>query len=75
MGTNGPHALLGNLLINHGFITETVLDDALERQRNCLEPLGEILIKQGAITQQELEMMLRAQARLRGKPGACGPTC
>ncbi len=69
MGTTGPHALLGNLLINHGLITEAVLLDALEKQRTCLAPLGEILTKQGSITQQELEMMLRAQSRLRGKPG------
>jgi len=73
MSSNGAHTLLGNLLVNHGLVSTAVLEDALERQRASLEPLGEILTRMGAIKQQELEMMLRAQSRLRGKPERIRP--
>ena len=49
-----PRALLGRLLVDRGAISESDLDEALERRRTDTKPLGQILLEIGALTSQEL---------------------
>jgi CheY-like chemotaxis protein len=60
-------ALLGQLLLTSGAISEEKLGEALREQAQTGEPLGKILNRMGIISQQLLDRALRAQARLRGK--------
>ncbi len=62
-------ALLGQLLLAYGAITSEQLTLALERQEGRGEPLGEILTQMNAVEPEQIERALRAQSRLRGRPG------
>jgi CheY-like chemotaxis protein len=66
-------ALLGQLLLNYGMISDEALAEALRAQETRGEPLGQILVSMGALDPRSLELVLRAQARLRGRPGASQP--
>jgi len=69
MAENRAGVLLGELLLSAGIITEGDLQDALRRQTASGEPLAKILVDMGAVAPRQLERALRAQARLRGRPG------
>lgn len=66
-------ALLGQLLLASGAITEDDLREALYRQGLTGEQLGQVLLSMGAIAPRQLERALHAQARLRGKPASERP--
>jgi CheY-like chemotaxis protein len=65
-------ALLGQLLLTSGALSEEKLADALEEQEQSGEPLGKILKRMGIVSEQLLDRALRAQTRLRGKPASEG---
>ena len=54
---------LGVLLLQNGLITPTQLLDALRRQRETGERLGEILVTLGLIRRPQLAHVLRLQGR------------
>lgn len=56
--------LLGQILIDAGFITSQDLEAALETQWRTNEPLGGILVKKGLLRQQELDAVLAVQRDL-----------
>ena len=52
---------IGDLLVTHGKITEEQLNNALEIQRTEGKRLGEILISQEIISQEDIIMILQEQ--------------
>ncbi|MCX7770914.1 MAG: hypothetical protein N2202_07515 [Proteobacteria bacterium] len=56
--------LLGELLIVGKFIEKSTLEKALERQKNNNKLLGELLIELGALSQEELKIVLKFQEDL-----------
>src|SRR5262249_6573750 len=52
---------LGRLLVENGALSESDLEEALERQRTDARPLGQILMDMGAVTPQELARALTGQ--------------
>ncbi|NEQ38901.1 MAG: hypothetical protein F6K40_22555 [Okeania sp. SIO3I5] len=52
---------IGEILIRRQLISQTQLDQAIEIQTSCREKLGELLIFQGWIQQNDLEIALREQ--------------
>lgn len=50
---------IGDLLVTHGKITEEQLNNALEIQRTEGKRLGEILISQEIISQEDIIMILQ----------------
>lgn len=60
-------ALLGQLLLHEGAITQEQLEEALRLQTTSTERIGEILLRMGAIAEEQLARALRAQIRLRGR--------
>ena len=56
--------LIGQILLDAGFITRQDLDAALETQWRTNEPLGEILLKKGVLKPQELNAVLAIQRDL-----------
>ena len=70
---NGSHILLGQLLVRQGMISEEDLREGLRRQETSREPIGEVLVAMALINSRELELTLRAQKRLRGRPDARRP--
>lgn len=55
---------LGDLLIEQGKITKEQLDEALERQRTSGEPIGQLLVDAGHISETELLKVLAEQLGL-----------
>lgn len=55
---------LGRILLDGGFISKPDLDKAVGIQKSTGEPLGEILVRIGAIDPVELKVALSAQPRL-----------
>ena len=53
MSAEPARLLLGELLVHKGVLTEAQLDVALEEQRQCGKPLGEILVRLGFSTGPE----------------------
>jgi CheY-like chemotaxis protein len=72
MSTNAD-TLLGQLLLNYGMITRHDLEAALDQQEASGEPVGEALVSMDVIEPEELELALRAQARLQARPGRSLP--
>jgi hypothetical protein len=68
----GERQRLGELLCAAERITPAQLDDALEEQQTTERPLGEILIKQGLLTQGEQDIALAFQRRQDGSPDTPG---
>ena len=54
---------LGQLLVAGKLITREDLAFALEHQKNSKEPLGQILIRMGALDRKDLEKVLLMQGR------------
>ncbi|MNS26329.1 Type II secretion system protein E [compost metagenome] len=52
---------LGDLLVEHGVISEEQLQEALKEQRKTKRRLGDLLISQGYITEQQLIEVLEFQ--------------
>ena len=55
---------LGDLLIEQSKITKEQLDEALERQRTTGEPIGQLLVEAGRISETELLKVLAEQLGL-----------
>lgn len=60
--TDDPPARLGQFLLARGKITKDNLRAALSRQEKTKENLGVILMKMGALTQEELTKHIKAKA-------------
>ncbi|RMF16782.1 MAG: type II secretion protein ATPase [Gammaproteobacteria bacterium] len=56
---------LGRLLINRGYIDESQLAEALQRQKGTEKRLGEVLIELGYLTEKALARTLKHQSRYR----------
>jgi CheY-like chemotaxis protein len=67
------HTLLSQLLLGRGLVTEAVLAEALQAHDSSGEHLGQILVSMGAVSASDLELALRAQARLRGRHDSSQP--
>ncbi len=55
---------LGDLLVEHGVITEAQLEAALATQKKTGKKLGRVLIEQGALTEEQLARFLSEQLGL-----------
>lgn len=62
--------LLGQVLVEGGFITPATLDRALARQRETGEMLGEALVRMGALDSLDLTAVLSVQGELSSVEGA-----
>jgi hypothetical protein len=63
-GAQHTGRLLGNLLVNRGFLTAQELEIALREQRSCGERLGETAVRLGYISDRALAEVLAEQLRL-----------
>ena len=52
---------IGEILIRRQLISQTQLDQAIKIQASCRQKLGELLMFQGWIQPDDLEMALREQ--------------
>lgn len=72
--------LLGRLAVLNGFLRQDQLDQMLEFQKQqfqrtkTMEPLGQLLLGRGFLTEQRLYALLRLQERIRNAPPAPAPT-
>jgi hypothetical protein len=57
-----PKEYLGHFLVSHGFIDEATLAKAMDMQKETQMLLGKILVTIDAISEADLEMMLRLKA-------------
>ena len=57
-----PKEYLGHFLVSHGFIDEATLAQAMDMQKETQMLLGKILVTIEAISEQDLETMLRLKA-------------
>lgn len=64
VGARHTGRLLGNLLLTRGFLVEAELQYALTRQGNSGEPIGQILVDLGLITDRDLVELLAEQLRM-----------
>jgi type IV pilus assembly protein PilB len=56
--------LLGELMVEHGLVTQEQVEEALRRQRSSLKYIGEILIEMGAVSRRDVMRMLELQHML-----------
>src|SRR5262245_21129201 len=56
-----PQRTIGEILLEHGYVTEEELAAAVQRQEETGFPLGQILVEAGAITRLELASALAVQ--------------
>ena len=56
-----PRKLIGEILIEEGYIESAELEQALEAQKREGGLLGEILVRQGSLTEEQLVMGLSKQ--------------
>lgn len=56
-----PVARLGTTLLKGGFITDSQLEDALDRNKRTGQPLGYILLNAGFVNQEQLKGPLKLQ--------------
>jgi hypothetical protein len=61
---------LGDIFVERGFVTPEQLEQALERQRETGERVGEALVAQGSISKFELAGALAEQMSVLGEPDA-----
>ncbi len=54
-----PKEYLGRFLVNHGYIPEDQIQEALARQKTENKLLGQILVNMDAIAEEDLQQMLR----------------
>jgi type IV pilus assembly protein PilB len=64
MGEDWRHIKLGDLLVEAGVIAKSTLDAALEEQKISRMRLGEILLKNGWLTERQLADALSKQLKL-----------
>ena len=64
VGARHTGRLLGNLLLTRGFLVESELQYALARQSRTGEPIGEILVELGLISDRDLVELLAEQLRM-----------
>ncbi len=64
VGARHSGRLLGNLLVTRGFIVEGELNYALGRQASTGDPIGQILVDLGLITDRDLVELLAEQLRM-----------
>ena len=64
VGARHSGRLLGNLLLTRGFLVESELQYALARQATTGDPIGEILVELGLITDRDLVELLAEQLRM-----------
>jgi hypothetical protein len=57
-----PQEYLGHFLVGHGHLDETLLAKAIEMQQSNSMLLGKILLTLGAISEEDLDAMLRMKA-------------
>jgi len=57
-----PREQLGGLLVSHGFVTDQELTKAIEIQKEHQMLLGEILVAAGAVSEADLQRILRLKA-------------
>ena len=57
-----PKEHLGHFLVSHGYIDERQLSTAIARQEQEKSLLGRVLVGMGALTEEQLEHMLRLKA-------------
>ena len=60
------NTLLGHLLVWYGTVPQEALEEAWRHQQPN-QTIGEVLASRGALRQEDLETVLRAESRLRGK--------
>jgi hypothetical protein len=64
VGARHSGRLLGNLLLTRGFLVESELQFALAKQASTGEPIGQILVDLGLITDRDLVELLAEQLRM-----------
>ena len=64
VGARHSGRLLGNLLLTRGFLVESELNYALARQATSGEPIGQVLVDLGLITERDLVELLAEQLRM-----------
>jgi hypothetical protein len=64
VGARHSGRLLGNLLVTRGFIVEGELNYALVRQASTGDPIGQIVVDLGLITDRDLVELLAEQLRM-----------
>ena len=57
-----PKEYLGRFLVNHGFLGDDPVNEAVARQQQEKQLLGKILVDMGQITEEDLHQMLRLKA-------------
>jgi hypothetical protein len=57
-----PNEYLGRFLVNHGYIPEDQVNEAIKRQKEEKKLLGSILVEMGLISSDDLDQMLRLKA-------------
>ncbi len=57
-----PKEYLGRFLVNHGYMDEDPVNEAVARQQEEQKLLGKILVNMGLITEEDLHQMLQLKA-------------
>lgn len=57
-----PNEYLGRFLVNHGYMPESRINEAIKRQKEEKKLLGSILVEMGLISSDDLDQMLRLKA-------------
>jgi hypothetical protein len=52
---------LGQMLIKYGLISQSDLDNALRRQKDCKKRLGRVLVDMGLVTYEQVAQVLEEQ--------------
>jgi hypothetical protein len=60
--SSDPKEMLGHFLVSHGFISEAELANAIQMQERTGMLLGKILVTVGAISEEDLNRLLRLKA-------------
>src|SRR5262249_45033613 len=63
-GVRHTGRLLGNLLVTRGFVLESELQYALSLQGDSGQPIGQILVQLGLISERDLVELLAEQRRM-----------
>ncbi|AFZ67641.1 ATPase, T2SS/T4P/T4SS family [Deinococcus peraridilitoris] len=63
-GSEGQGEQLGARLVRRGYVSQEDLDAALVKQKELEEPLGTVLVHLGALTEEQLYMVLAEQANV-----------
>src|SRR6185369_4465710 len=69
-GCRTTKRLLGNILVDGGFVSPDDLDTALEQQKQTNQQLGEILVSMGVLDPVELKAVLSVQKDLASRENA-----